>query len=138
MALVLSPQGRSVKPAHAKAFERPEVVELKHAAVGEHLEALLRERPGTVREVMDSADGSVFEGQVQRHGVVDGVLTDASLRRNRAPCEVSKQVNEMAGFADDAASPGLAIASPMVASESAGIHRHHEGLRAGRCKQAPD
>src|SRR5262245_50469607 len=131
MALVLSPQARPPKPAHAKAFEPPEVVELKHAAVGEHFEALFRERPGTVPEVMDSADGSVFECQVQRRGIRGGVSTDAPLRRDRASCEVSKKVDEMAGFANDAASARLAIAGPMIASERAGIHRHDEGLRAG-------
>src|SRR5215831_10170474 len=137
MALVLPPQGQSVKTAHAKALEGPEVVELKHPAAGEHLESLLRERPGAVGKVMNGADGSVFEGQVQRHGVVGGILTDASLRRDRAACEVSKQVDKVAGLADDAASARLAIAGPMVASESTGIHSHHQGLRAGRCKQAP-
>src|SRR5262249_20220461 len=133
MALVLSPQspqGRSAKTAHAKPFESPEVVELKDGSIDEHLEALLGERPRTVRKVMNRADRPVLESQVQRHGVVGGVLTDASPRRDRAPCEVSKQVDKVAGLADDAASARLAIVRPMVASESAGIHSHHEGLLA--------
>src|ERR1017187_2382690 len=78
-------------------------------------------------EIVNRADGAIFIGD--RDGDrVGGLPHRLNVFRGTAGQE-SQEIDEMTGFAENAAAAQLGVLSPVFSGDGAGIDRVHEGFR---------
>ena len=137
MSLVHPLSEETIPATEAPGPQPPPIVDRRRLSIEERFDALLRETPGSISEVVDRSRGTIGETEDQVRYVVEPFLTRAGRGLHleiddRGPDQEPRQINEVTGLPDDASTPFRNVVTPVVPVDMACVHRHHERDRPGR------
>jgi hypothetical protein len=127
MTFILTPaRMNNLFAAFAHKFETTEILKDRGAATAEHFDAFFRESPVAIREITDCPFGTVAKMKRDQYVVatVSSGITDCPRLDfyNWRTGKEHQEIDEVADFAENAATALLAIVHPMVRRKMSGIN----------------
>ena len=121
------------EPWDAPGLKFAVVVEAKHLAGGEHLQALLGEGLAAISEIVHGADGAISKAQLQGEGIRAGLAirsTEQLQIFDGAASQVAQEIDEVASLTEQATAAEGGVLGPVVGGDSTGVAGVDEGFGA--------